>query len=256
MYTLKKSLGQHFLRDEGVCRRILAELGRHPFSRLLEVGPGGGALTRHLKDLPGVDFLAVELDAEKVAHLTGTWPDLKGRVVEASILDIEPPFADPFAVVGNFPYNISSQILFKVLDWRDRVDLVVGMFQKEVAVRIAAGPGGREYGILSVLLQAYYKVTYLFDVDPRCFMPPPKVVSGVLRMERIGNPYGIVDHALFVRLVKSAFGQRRKQLRNALKSYFPPEVLAGDLFTRRAEQLDVREFADLIPLVSWARPSS
>ena len=250
MYTLKKSLGQHFLRDEGVCRRILDELKRHDFVRLLEVGPGGGALTRHLKDLPGVEFKAVEVDSEKVAHLLSTWPDLDGRIIEASVLDIGPPFEGDFAIIGNFPYNISSQILFRVLDWRDRVDLVVGMFQKEVAVRIASGPGTKDYGILSVLLQAYYRVTYLFDVDPRCFTPPPKVTSGVLRFERIGNPFGIRDHALFLRLVKAAFGQRRKQLRNALKPHFTPEVLAMDVFTRRAEQLGVKEFAELIPLMA------
>ena len=250
MYTLKKSLGQHFLRDEGVCRRILGELGRHDFARLLEVGPGGGALTRHLKDLPGVDFKAVEVDAEKVAYLLSTWPDLHGRLIQSSVLEIGPPFEGGFAVIGNFPYNISSQILFKVLDWRDRVDLVIGMFQKEVAVRIASGPGGKDYGILSVLLQAYYRVTYLFDVDPRCFTPPPKVMSGVLMFERIGNPYGIGDHDLFARLVKSAFGQRRKQLRNALKAHFTPEVLAMDVFTRRAEQLGVGEFAELVPLMA------
>ncbi len=253
MYTLKKSLGQHFLRDEGVCRRILDELKRHDFARLLEVGPGGGALTRHLKDLPGVDFKAVEVDAEKVAHLKAAWPDLQDRLIEASVLDIGPPFDGGFAVIGNFPYNISSQILFKVLDWRGQVDLVIGMFQKEVAVRIASGPGGREYGILSVLLQAYYRVTYLFDVDPRCFTPPPKVTSGVVRFEGIGNPYGIQDHAQFVRLVKAAFGMRRKQLRNALKPHFTPDVLAMDVFTRRAEQLGVRDFAELIPLMACNR---
>ena len=250
MYTLKKSLGQHFLRDEGVCRRILGELGRHGFARLLEVGPGGGVLTRHLKDIPGVEFKAVEVDSEKVAYLLATWPDLEGRLIEASVLDMPTPFEGDFAVIGNFPYNISSQILFKVLDWRDRVELVVGMFQKEVAVRIASGPGGKEYGILSVLLQAYYRVTYLFDVDPGCFTPPPKVVSGVVRLERIGNPYGIHDHARFVTLVKSAFGQRRKQLRNALRAHFTPEVLSMDVFTRRAEQLGVGEFAELVPLMA------
>lgn len=250
MYTLKKSLGQHFLRDEGVCRRIVAELRREPFHQLLEVGPGGGALTRHLLEIPDIDFLAVELDAEKVAFLLERYPAIAGRITEGSILEVPAPFEGRFTVIGNFPYNISSQILFRVLDWRDQVERVVGMFQKEVAVRIAAGPGSKEYGILSVLLQAYFEVRYLFEVDERCFQPPPKVKSAVVSLAGVGNPYGVGDHRRFHILVKTAFGQRRKQLRNPLRGLFPPSELTDPIFSRRAEQLTVAEFVSLIPRMS------
>ena len=250
MYTLKKSLGQHFLRDEGMCRRIVSELGTAPFRQLLEVGPGGGALTRYLLEVPGIDFRAVELDAEKVAFLLGRYPALAGRLAEASILDIPVPFEGPFTVIGNFPYNISSQILFRVLDWRGQVERVVGMFQKEVAVRIAAGPGSKDYGILSVLLQAYFEVVYLFEVDERCFQPPPKVKSGVVSLRAAGNSFGVSDDRKFRVLVRAAFGQRRKQLRNPLKALFPASELSDPIFSRRAEQLSVAEYASLIPRMS------
>ena len=250
MYTLKKSLGQHFLRDDGVCRRIVTELRRESFRQLLEVGPGGGALTRHLLEIPDIDFRAVELDAEKVAFLLERYPDLAGRLTEGSILDVTAPFEGRFTLIGNFPYNISSQILFRVLEWRDQVERVVGMFQKEVAVRIAAGPGSKEYGILSVLLQAYFEVRYLFEVDERCFQPPPKVKSAVVSLTGIGNPYGVSDHRRFHILVKTAFGQRRKQLRNPLRGLFPPSELEDPVFSRRAEQLSVAEFVSLIPRMS------
>jgi 16S rRNA (adenine1518-N6/adenine1519-N6)-dimethyltransferase len=250
VYTLKKSLGQHFLRDEGVCRRIVAELCREPFHQLLEVGPGGGALTRYLLEIPEIDFQAIELDAEKVAFLLERYPAIAGRITEDSILEVTVPFEGPFTVIGNFPYNISSQILFRVLDWRDQVERVVGMFQKEVAVRIAAGPGSKEYGILSVLLQAYFEVRYLFEVDERCFQPPPKVKSAVVSLAGVGNPYGVSDHRRFHILVKTAFGQRRKQLRNPLRGLFPPSELTDPIFSRRAEQLTVAEFVSLIPRMS------
>lgn len=250
MYTLKKSLGQHFLTDESVCTRIFAELQSASFTRLLEVGPGGGALTKHLITLQHIDFRAVEIDHEKVLYLLAHYPTLEGRIIEDSILDIPPPFRDNFTLIGNFPYNISSQILFKVLEWRTQVELVIGMFQKEVAVRIAAGPGNKDYGILSVLIQAYFRAQYLFDVDEHCFNPPPKVKSGVLRLENAGNPYGISDHRKFAILVKAAFGQRRKQLRNPLKALFPPSELSDNLFTKRAEQLSVADFVALIPRMS------
>lgn len=250
VYTLKKSLGQHFLRDEGVCRRIVSELRSEPFTQLLEVGPGGGALTRYLLEIPDIDFRAVELDAEKVAFLLGQYPALEARLIEGSILEVPSPFEGRFTVIGNFPYNISSQILFRVLEWRDQVERVVGMFQKEVAVRIAAGPGSKDYGILSVLLQAYFEVRYLFEVDERCFQPPPKVKSGVVSLTAIGNPYGVDNHRKFHVLVKTAFGQRRKQLRNPLRGLFPASELTDPIFTRRAEQLSVAEFVSLIPRMS------
>ena len=246
MYTLKKSLGQHFLKDESVCHRIVEVLQQAPFQRLLEVGPGGGALTKYLIKLPAVDFKLVEIDTEKVAYLNSTYPQLKGKIIEASILDVEIPFSETFTLIGNFPYNISTQIVFKVIEWREHIETMIGMFQKEVAERICAGPGNKEYGILSVLSQAYFKTSYLFDVDEEAFNPPPKVKSGVIKFEYIGNPYGIESHRKFLVLVKAAFGQRRKQLRNPLKPYFKTEILQDPIFTKRAEQLSVQDFVDLL----------
>lgn len=246
MYTLKKSLGQHFLKDESVCHRIVEVLRQAPFQRLLEVGPGGGALTKYLIKLPHIDFKLVEIDSEKVAFLTNTYGELKGKIIEASILDVEAPFKEPFTLIGNFPYNISTQIVFKVIDWREHIETMIGMFQKEVAERICAGPGNKEYGILSVLSQAYFKTSYLFDVDEEAFNPPPKVKSGVIKFEYKGNPYGIESHRKFLVLVKAAFGQRRKQLRNPLKPYFKSEILQDPMFTKRAEQLSVQDFVDLL----------
>jgi 16S rRNA (adenine1518-N6/adenine1519-N6)-dimethyltransferase len=247
MYTLKKSLGQHFLKDETVCKRIIAVLEEKPFTHLLEVGPGGGALTKYLIEIPGIEFKAVELDHEKVLYLTDRYPSLAHKIIEASILDIKPPFTGHFTLIGNFPYNISTQIMFLVLDWREQVERVIGMFQKEVAVRIASGPGNKDYGILSVMLQAYFKVEYLFDVDEDCFNPPPKVKSGVISLQNMGNPYGVKDYRKLLILVKAAFGQRRKQLRNPLKALFPASELSDPIFTRRAEQLSVEEYIALIP---------
>src|SRR5690349_8394253 len=165
MYTLKKSLGQHFLKDEHICRQIVDELNQYPFSALLEVGPGGGALTKYLLQLPHIDFKAVELDDEKVVFLKKTWPALEGRIIHKSFLDMERPFEGPFTIVGNFPYNISTQILFRVLEWEEWVEGLVGMFQKEVAQRVAAKEGSKVYGVTSVLVRAWFDVTYLLDVD-------------------------------------------------------------------------------------------
>ena len=246
MYTLKKSLGQHFLKDESVCHRIVEALQQKQFERLLEVGPGGGALTKYLIQLPNIDFKLVEIDREKVDFLNKTYPKLIGKITEESILDVTVPFDQPFTLIGNFPYNISTQIVFKVIEWREQIETMIGMFQKEVAERICAGPGNKEYGILSVLSQAYFKTTYLFDVDEDAFNPPPKVKSGVIQFEYLGNPYGIQQHRKFLVLVKAAFGQRRKQLRNPLKPYFKKEILLDPIFTKRAEQLSVQDFVDLL----------
>lgn len=246
MYTLKKSLGQHFLKDESVSQRIVAALKSLNFSNLLEVGPGGGALTKYLSGLPEIDFKMVEIDEEKIAYLKQTYPELSDKIIEGDILDIDVPFSDKFTLIGNFPYNISTQIVFKIIDWREQVEHMIGMFQKEVAVRICSGPGSKEYGILSVLTQAYYRTEYLFDVDEDCFNPPPKVKSGVIKLEYAGNPYQISNHKKFMTLVKAAFGQRRKQLRNPLKPYFKKEILQDDVFTKRAEQLSVADFVQLL----------
>ncbi|WP_109699754.1 16S rRNA (adenine(1518)-N(6)/adenine(1519)-N(6))-dimethyltransferase RsmA [Chitinophaga deserti] len=245
MYTLKKSLGQHFLRDENMCRQIVDALPVTPGMQLLEVGPGAGAITKYLLEIPDVSFKAVELDTEKVQYLEKTYPAIQGKLINENFLETPPPFTGSFSVIGNFPYNISTQIMFRVLEWKEQVPLVVGMFQKEVAQRIAAGHGNKEYGILSVLLQSEYKIEYLFDVHENCFNPPPKVKSGVIRLTRLEQPYEVKNWKKFMLLVKTAFGQRRKQLRNPLKGHFKKEFLQEPIFTKRAEELTVADFVAL-----------
>lgn len=245
MYTLKKSLGQHFLRDENMVLKIVAAVSERPLRQLLEIGPGGGALTKHLFQLPGVDFKAIELDEEKVHFLENNWPGLKGKIIHKSILEIDQPFSGKFTVAGNFPYNISSQILFKILDWKEDIEGMVGMFQKEVALRIASKPGNKVYGILSVLVQAFFEVEYLFEVHEQCFTPPPKVKSAVIRLIPKKEPLSIGNEKQFILLVKTAFNQRRKTLRNALRSLFDGETLKTPVFDKRAEQLSVGDFVAL-----------
>ena len=244
-YTLKKSLGQHFLKDESICKQIVAALQSDSFSKLLEVGPGGGALTKYLLKLEGIDFRAVELDAEKITYLEATYPAIKGKLIHESFLDITAPFEEEFTVVGNFPYNISSQILFKILEWKMQVPVVIGMFQKEVAERVAAKPGTKAYGIISILIQYFYNVEYLFDVPPTSFTPPPKVMSGVIRLKLHHQQYEVKSERSFINLVKTAFNQRRKMLRNATRSLFDPSVLEDEIFNKRAEQLTIEDFAAL-----------
>jgi 16S rRNA (adenine1518-N6/adenine1519-N6)-dimethyltransferase len=245
MYTLKKSLGQHFLKDESISRRIVAALQEHPFQNLLEVGPGGGALTKYLLQIPDINFKAVELDEEKVAFLKSTYPQLNDKLIHQSVLDMAPPFAEPFTVVGNFPYNISTQIVFKILDWKTQVQGMVGMFQKEVAERLAAKEGSKVYGVTSVLTQAYFTVEYLFEVPETAFDPPPKVKSAVIRLLPQKEVLPMKSDAKFTMLVKAAFNQRRKMVRNAVKPFFTQEVLKKSLFDKRAEQLSVADFAAL-----------
>jgi len=245
MYTHKKSLGQHFLKDENVIQRIITVLKEDEFSRLLEVGPGAGALTKHLMLLPDVAFKAVELDEEKVVYLSKKYPQLTEKIIHQSFLDMQKPFDGSFTVIGNFPYNISTQILFKILDWKDDVPCIIGMFQKEVAERAASKEGNKVYGVLSVLMQAYYEIEYLFDVSNDCFDPPPKVQSGVIRMKRKTTTLDYKSERAFWVLVKTAFNQRRKTMRNAVKSLFPAEVLQDEIFLKRAEALSVEDFAAL-----------
>ena len=244
MYTLKKSLGQHFLRDENIARKIVAAIGERPFKQLLEVGPGAGALTGLLLGIEGIEFRAVELDEEKVRYLQQTWPALEGKIIHASILDIEKPFEGKFTVIGNFPYNISSQILFKMLDWKEELETMVGMFQKEVAQRVAAKEGSKTYGVISVLIQAFFEVEYLFEVSEQCFNPPPKVKSAVIRITPRPAPE-FKDERRFFLLVKTAFNQRRKTLRNAVRALFDPAALQDPIFNQRAEQLAIEDFARL-----------
>lgn len=245
MYTLKKSLGQHFLKDENICRKIVGELSQISFRNLLEVGPGGGALTKYLIQIPDIHFKAVEVDDEKVAFLQKTYPVLKDHIIHRSFLDLEKPFDSAFTVIGNFPYNISTQILFKILEWEEDVECVVGMFQKEVAQRIAAKEGSKVYGVTSVLVQAYYDVIYLFDVNENSFFPPPNVKSGVIKLLPRKEKISVKSKSSFAELVKAAFNQRRKTLRNACKNLFDATVLQQPIFNNRAEQLSVSDFAQL-----------
>lgn len=245
MYTLKKSLGQHFLKDEQICERIALVLQERPVKNLLEIGPGGGALTKYLIALPGINFKCIEVDGEKVDYLLKTYPSLKGRIIHEDFLKAAMPFEEPFTVIGNFPYNLSTQIVFKILEWRASVDAMIGMFQKEVALRIAAKEGNKVYGVTSVLVQAFFKVDYLFEVDEQAFNPPPKVKSAVIRLEPLEAPAVVKSQRSFNVLVKTAFNQRRKTLRNAVKALFGEEELKDAIFNKRAEQLSVKEFAAL-----------
>ena len=245
MYTLKKSLGQHFLKDENIIKKIVEALQQNTFKNLLEVGPGGGALTKYLIKIPDINFKTVELDEEKVDFLIKNYPALQDKIIHKSFLQIDRPFDEPFTVIGNFPYNISTQILFKVLEWKEFVPCVIGMFQKEVAQRAAAKEGSKIYGVLSVLIQYHYDVVYLFDVGNECFTPQPKVKSGVIRLTSVTERLPVKSERAFWVLVKTAFNQRRKTMRNAVKSLFTQEELQNELFLRRAETLSVKEFADL-----------
>ena len=244
-YTLKKSLGQHFLIDKTVCEKIRAVLLEQPIEQLVEVGPGAGALTEFIYKIPTHSYKAIELDTEKVNYLLHAYPDLAGKLINEDFLETAIPFEGSFVLVGNFPYNISTQIVFKVLDWKAQVPMMVGMFQKEVAERIAAKPHSKAYGILSVLAQAFYDVTYLSDVPPSAFNPPPKVDSGVIMFKRKANFPAMASEKSFYHIVKMAFGQRRKMLRNPLKPYFTAAQLEDPIFTKRAENLTFEDYAAL-----------
>lgn len=244
-YTLKKSLGQHFLIDKTVCEKIRAVLMEQPINQLVEVGPGAGALTEFIYKIPTNAYKAIELDTEKVNYLLHAYPDLAGKLINEDFLETAIPFEGSFVLVGNFPYNISTQIVFKVLDWKEQVHMMVGMFQKEVAERIAAKPHSKAYGILSVLAQAFYEVTYLFDVPPSAFNPPPKVDSGVIMFKRKAIFPAMASEKSFYHIVKMAFGQRRKMLRNPLKPYFTSAQLEDPIFTKRAENLTFEDYAAL-----------
>lgn len=240
----KKHLGQHFLKDETIARKIVESLSM-PCDSLLEIGPGTGVLTKYLIHLPVRRFIALDVDRESIPFLKTTFPDAASCFVEGDFLRISPDdyFTGNFSVIGNFPYNISSQIFFRIIENRNRIPEVVGMLQKEVAERIAAPPGSKTYGILSVLLQAWYDIEYLFTVDEHVFVPPPKVKSGVIRIKRNRVESLGCDEKLFHTIVKTAFNQRRKTLRNALKSIrFNGDDELAFLFSKRAEQLSVADF--------------
>lgn len=242
----KKHLGQHFLKDTNIALKIVDSLTNHNnYKQVIEVGPGMGVLTHFLLDNPNIELTVIDIDQESIDFLTKEFTELDGKIVVGDFLkfDWQHQFGEPFAIIGNFPYNISTQIFFKVLDMRSSVEEVVGMLQKEVAQRIASPPGNKTYGILSVLLQAYYTIEYLFSVDPSVFNPPPKVNSAVIRLQRNKTDKLDCDETLFFRVVKQGFQNRRKTLRNALKPLALPATINEDpLLNLRAEQLGVPEF--------------
>lgn len=245
----KKGLGQHFLRDHQIASDIVDALTMGNRTKVLEVGPGMGVLTRFLLQKKSFETSVVEIDRESVSYLKAYLPELEGRIIEGDFLqmDLRNKFStEQFSLIGNFPYNISSQILFKVLDYKELIPEVVGMLQKEVAERICTGPGSKTYGILSVLLQAWYKAEYLFTVNEDVFDPPPKVKSAVIRLTANRRTELGCSEKLFKAVVKQSFNQRRKMLRNSIKSFTPRyDELDAHTLTRRPEQLSVEEFIKL-----------
>jgi 16S rRNA (adenine1518-N6/adenine1519-N6)-dimethyltransferase len=248
----KKQLGQHFLKDEQIAHTIVNSLSKtENYKQVLEVGPGMGVLTQFLVQSEKYETWIIDIDKESISYLNERFPELKNRIISGDFLNLrfEDYFKNTFAVIGNFPYNISTQILFKVLDYRNQVPEVVGMFQKEVAERIASKPGKKVYGILSVFMQAYYDIEYLFTVDEHVFQPPPKVKSGVIRCIRNARQQLDCNEAFFFKVVKTGFNQRRKTLRNALKPLLNGIVLEHDFLCKRAEELSVENFVELTQLI-------
>lgn len=242
----KKSLGQHFLKDTATARKITDTLTGNGYGTVLEIGPGMGILTGYLLEKNFNDFRVIEIDNESVHYINEHFPELKNVITGDFLsLDIEKYFTDKMAIIGNFPYNISTQIFFKVLKHREKVVEIAGMLQKEVAERICAGPGSKTYGILSVLLQAFYKTEYLFTVSEHVFSPPPKVKSGVIRLMRNDVKNLDCDEVLFFRVVKACFNQRRKTLRNSVRAAFDLKRDDYHEFGLRPEQLSVDQFVQL-----------
>lgn len=248
----KKHLGQHFLTDESIASKIADSLSFEGYQNVLEIGPGMGVLTKYLLEKQTTTHV-IEIDTESVAFLKANFLNLADRIIEKDFLkyDLKEVFQDePFAVIGNFPYNISSQILFKTLEMRDQIPEFSGMFQKEVALRICSKEGSKVYGILSVLTQAFYEATYLFTVPPHVFNPAPKVDSGVLFLKRKENFSLECDEKLFFKVVKTGFQQRRKTLRNSLKTFnLSDNLKANTIFDQRPEQLSVAQFVTLTQLI-------
>ena len=254
----KKSLGQHFLKDLSVAERIADTISDYKDHPVLEVGPGTGVLTQFLLKKYN-DVTVVELDTESVAHLKSHYPELDNKIVEGDFLkmDLAELFPESLAIIGNYPYNISSQIFFKVLDYKDRIPVCSGMVQKEVAERLASKPGKKAYGIISVLLQVWYDIEYLFTVEPEVFDPPPKVRSAVIRMTRNQRTALDCDENLLKTVVKTAFNQRRKTMRNSLKSLLGKEndLFKDPIFDKRPEQLSVEEFITLTNQIAKNLPA-
>ena len=240
----KKHLGQHFLKDLSIARSITDALSGESYTNIVEVGPGMGVLTQYLLTK---DFIShvIELDRESVSYLKAEYPQLSQRIYSADFLklNLETITDQSFALIGNFPYNISTQILFKALDYKDQIPEIVGMFQKEVAERVASGPGNKKYGIISVLLQAYYNIEYLFTVDEDVFDPPPMVKSGVIRLRRNDEKKLDCNEKFFKQVIKQAFSQRRKTLRNALKPLIGKSRFNDPMLELRAERLSVKDLS-------------
>jgi 16S rRNA (adenine1518-N6/adenine1519-N6)-dimethyltransferase len=249
----KKALGQHFLKDQNIARKIVSSLSGSGYSKVLEIGPGMGVLTQFLLENESYQTTTIDIDKESIAYLEENFPKLKGNIIFGDFLKLDTSklYNEPYAVIGNFPYNISSQIFFRILEQREFVPEVVGMIQKEVAERIAAPHGSKTYGIMSVLLQAFYKIEYLFTVPEHVFAPPPKVKSAVIRLTRNTTKTLDCNEKLFFIVVKTTFNQRRKTIHNSLKSL---SVTATDneYLTKRPEQLSV---ADFIKLTQWVEKS-
>ena len=250
----KKHLGQHFLTDLGIAKDIVDALTLTAnYNTVLEVGPGMGVLTQFLIENQNYKTFPVDIDKESIGYLAEKYPKLKGQIIYGDFLKMDLNDIaknEAFAVIGNFPYNISTQILFKVLDFKNQIPEVVGMFQKEVAERVAAEPGSKIYGITSVLLQAFYDVEYLFTVDEDVFDPPPKVKSAVIRLIRNDKQSLDCDEKRFKQIVKMAFNQRRKMLRKSLKSLLNENNKENEMFTKRPEQLSVEDFVNLTNLLA------
>lgn len=250
MVRPKKHLGQHFLTDQNIARKIVGQL-EGEFEKVIEVGAGTGVLTRYLLDQYGDKLLVIEIDNESIVFLQQHYPALGENLYEGDFLKTDlKPFGNKLAIIGNFPYNISSQIFFQVLEHRQQVSMVVGMIQKEVAERLNAGPGSKTYGILSVLLQVWYKIEYLFTVNENVFNPPPKVKSAVIRLRRNERIDAGCNEKLLFQLVKSGFNQRRKTLRNSIRAFIHPSIIEHEIFNKRPEQLSVEAFIELTNLIS------
>ena len=251
--TAKKGLGQHFLIDKNIARKIVDSLLPGEFNTLIEIGPGTGVLTGSLLEKYPMNFLAIELDKESIEFLNHTFPDYTDKFIFGDFLKFPlSQFNVPIAIIGNFPYNISSQIFFRTLENRTSVNQIVCMIQKEVAERIASKCGNKTYGILSVLLQAYFKIEYLFTVNEKCFVPPPNVKSAVVRLTRNSTKEIDCDPDLFFKVVKTTFNYRRKVISNSLKSSFANIPVNSELLLKRPEQLNVEQFIELTKLVKKA----
>ncbi len=253
----KKHLGQHFLTDKNICEKISSQYGNHNnCKKVLEIGPGMGALTEFLIKRGDLDVYVIDVDKDSIAFLKSNFSQLNGRIFEGDFLRLnlfDLMGTEPFAVVGNFPYNISSQILFKCLDYRDQIPEIMGMFQKEVAERVAEKPGSKTYGIMSVLLQAFYTINYCFTVDQHVFNPPPKVKSGVIRCVRNTREKLLCDEKLFIQVVKMAFNQRRKTIRNSLKQIIANPNFEHPYLNLRPEVLSVEQFVELTLAIEQIR---